>query len=379
MKKILCLIAIIMATFNAQSQIKEISRDWTSFVQSVDASFLKKKVKFKVTASVKVVAEDTLSWAGVWVRVDNKGDEAGFFDNMGNRPIKINEWRTYTVEGQMDEHADKINFGGLCANNGKFYFDNFQFFVENNAGKLEKVNIDNFSFEENVFQNVVPKWAEGTKTNVPVRIKEFSFSSSNDSQHGKHALLIEGKGITKDSSYLIGPIDGFTPQIGTMITMLNNLSSRVENAVRLLNQKETDFLLDEKANSIGALIMHLAAAEAYYQVYTFENREFNEEEKKKWDVGLNLGEEGRKQFKGHDIEYYLSIYKEVRKKTIDELRKRNDQWLEELRPGGDFNNHFCWFHVMEHQSSHLGQILLLKKRLPEREEKKPEVKVNLDH
>jgi len=39
-----------------------------------------------------------------------------------------------------------------------------------------------------------------------------------------------------------------------------------------------------KRNSIGALIMHLAAAEAYYQVATFENREFNEEERKsgKW-------------------------------------------------------------------------------------------------
>ena len=28
------------------------------------------------------------------------------------------------------------------------------------------------------------------------------------------------------------------------------------------------------------------------------------------------------------------------------------------------NNHWAWFHVMEHQSSHLGQILLIKKKDP---------------
>lgn len=28
------------------------------------------------------------------------------------------------------------------------------------------------------------------------------------------------------------------------------------------------------------------------------------------------------------------------------------------------DNHYYWFHVMEHQSSHLGQILFLKKRIP---------------
>ena len=36
------------------------------------------------------------------------------------------------------------------------------------------------------------------------------------------------------------------------------------------------------------------------------------------------------------------------------------------------NNFFGWFHVMEHQSSHLGQILFLKKRIP------PEPEVNLE-
>jgi hypothetical protein len=377
MKKILVAIAVV-ASMNVYAQTKEVSRNWTAFVQTVDASFLKKKVKFKVTASAKAVIADSTAWAGIWVRVDNKNGEAGFFENMGDKPIRSNTWQTYTIEGEMDANADKINFGGLCMDNGKFYFDNFEFYVQNDAGKLQKAPIKNASFEMPVVKNVIPEWNEGTNPLTPVRIKEFTFSSVTDATNGKNALVIEGKGIKRDTTYLIGPVEGFSPQIGTLVTMLNNLSTRVENSVKLLNMQETDHMMDDKANTIGALIMHLAAAEAYYQVYTFENREFNEEEKQKWEVALNLGEEARQKFKGHDIEYYLAIYKDVRKKTIEELRKRNDEWLAQVRPGSDINNHFCWFHVMEHQSSHLGQILLMKKRLPKREEKQ-EIKVERSH
>jgi hypothetical protein len=378
MKKILPLLFVLTTNLCANGQVKEISRNWTAFVQSADASFLKKKVKFKVTASAKVVTEDSTCWAGIWARVDNKNGEVGFFDNMRNHPIRTSEWNTYTLEGVMDENADKINFGGLCMNNGKFFFDNVEFYVENDKGKFQKANVNNPGFEATAVKNSIPGWTEGTKPESPVRIKEFTMTSSADRAQGNFSLMVEGKGIVKDTSYLIGPAKGFTPQIGTLVMMLNNMSQRVEQAVVMLNQKELDHLMDDKANAIGALIMHLAAAEAYYQVYTFENREFNEEEQKKWGSALELGTEGRKELQGHDVEYYLNAYKEVRKKTIEELSKRNDEWLAQERPGGGFNNHFCWFHVMEHQSSHLGQILLLKKRLPKREEK-PEIKVDLTH
>lgn len=378
MKKTIALLIALSVNYHASSQTKEISRDWTSFSQSVDASFLKKKVKFKVTAFAKADVADSTAAAGIWVRVDNKNGERGFFDNMAGRPIRTNVWQAYTVEGFMDENAEKINFGGLCVSNGKFYFDNFEFYIENDKGKFQKAHVDNPGFEEPVVKNVIPKWSEGTNVLYPIRVKEYTFSSSKDKVHGNLSLMVEGKGIAKDTSNLIGPIKGYTPQIGTLITMLNNLSKRVEVAVNMLNEKETDHLMDDKANTIGSLVMHLAAAEAYYQVFTFENREFNEEEKKKWGAALDLGEEGRSEFKGHDIAYYLNAYREVRKKTIEELAKRNDEWLAQTLPGADLNNYFCWFHVMEHQSSHLGQILMMKKRLPKREVKQ-EVKVDLEH
>lgn len=47
--------------------------------------------------------------------------------------------------------------------------------------------------------------------------------------------------------------------------------------------------------------MYLVVVEKYYQVFIFEGREFNEEEKKKWDMVLNLDQGGWDEFKGYNI------------------------------------------------------------------------------
>lgn len=369
MRNILCLLILVGTISRTYAQLgKEISQDWSAFSQSIDASFIKQKIKFRVIASAKVVSDDTTAWAGIWARVDNKNGELGFFDNMRDRRIQSSEWQRYTVEGEVNEHSDKIYFGGFCTENGAFYFDNFEFQVQNEQGEFEPATVENAGFEKRVVGNNVPSWREGVRTDQPFRIKEYTISSSDDSAEGNYALLMKGEGIVEDTTYQIGPVDGFSPQVGTLITMLNNLSSRVEQTVQLLDQERTDFLMDEKANSIGALVMHLAAAEAYYQVFTFEGRDFNEEEKEQWEVALSLGEEARQKFKGKPIEHYLDIYREVRQKTIEELKKRDDAWLQEMQLAYGVNNYFCWFHVMEHQSSHLGQILMLKKRFPKKDE-----------
>ncbi|WP_299125596.1 DUF664 domain-containing protein [uncultured Winogradskyella sp.] len=160
----------------------------------------------------------------------------------------------------------------------------------------------------------------------------------------------------------IKPPKGFTKDIGNMISMLDNLKQRVERNVRNLNQEGTDFLLDENANSPGAIIYHLAATEAYYQVYTFEGRGFNAEEKKKWETALSLGDKAREEFKDKPIQYYMDIYDNVRKKTKELLKTKDDEWFK--KKIGNMSNHWAWFHVMEHQANHMGQLAMITKRIP---------------
>lgn len=158
--------------------------------------------------------------------------------------------------------------------------------------------------------------------------------------------------------------EGFTSNIGILVSMLNDMKERVEYTVKNLDIESTDFLLDENANSIGTLILHLAATEKFYQVYTFEGREFNKEEKKVWETRMSMGDEARRQFKGKPISEYLDVFTKVREKTLEYLKQKDDEWLASIPEGYRMNNHWSWYHVMEHQSSHLGQILLIKKRIP---------------
>lgn len=358
------ILLLFLSVFSVHSQIqKEVSREWTSFNQTIDIQTSTSK-KFKVVAFVKVDTQDPNAWAGVWARVDRRDDERGFFDNMSDRPIKTNEWQSYTVEGKIDANSKSLSFGGLSMYNGKFYFDKFELYIENDKGILVSVQIPNSSFEMLSKNNEIPKWSLGIENNQMVKVKEYKITSEKDRKDGVASLLLEGSGIKFKETGKIGNVEGASPQIGAMISMLEDLKDRVENTVKNMSQYEIDYLHDEEANRIGALVMHLAAAEAYYQVFTFENREFNAEEKKKWDLALDLNKGGRDELKGHNIQYYLDIYNEVRTKTIAELKKRDDAWFAKVQTRYDWTNQYCWFHVMEHQSSHLGQILFLKKRIP---------------
>jgi uncharacterized damage-inducible protein DinB len=133
---------------------------------------------------------------------------------------------------------------------------------------------------------------------------------------------------------------------------------------------DLDHVFDANANSIGALLLHLAATETYYGMNTFENKKWDtwsEDIKKKWDPAMNLGDAGRKAIKGHSVDYYLNVLHETREHTLAEFRKRDDAWLqsgETEQFDQKVNIHWKWFHVCEHESHHSGQIAFLAKRLP---------------
>ena len=68
----------------------------------------------------------------------------------------------------------------------------------------------------------------------------------------------------------LGPRPGYSPQIGTLVSEMTWMRTAVIRAVRGMTQEQLDFLLDAKANRIGALLMHLAATERLYQLNTFD-------------------------------------------------------------------------------------------------------------
>ena len=165
---------------------------------------------------------------------------------------------------------------------------------------------------------------------------------------------------------IIGPREPFSPNVGTLVSMLNWMRPVVLRSVKGLAVAQLDYLHDAKANSIGALLLHLAAIERLYQINTFEGKKWGDvdrEAEKEWGVPARLGKEARKSIKGHELAYYVDKLKEVREHTLAELQKRDDAWL--MQVDADSTNNYCkWFHVCEHESNHNGQIKWLKARLP---------------
>jgi hypothetical protein len=58
-----------------------------------------------------------------------------------------------------------------------------------------------------------------------------------------------------------------------------------------LTTADLDHLIDPNANTIGALMLHLAATETYYQLNTFEGKKWDtwpDSVKQQWDAAMNL-------------------------------------------------------------------------------------------
>jgi hypothetical protein len=169
---------------------------------------------------------------------------------------------------------------------------------------------------------------------------------------------------------IIGPKEGFSPLVGTLASMLEFTRTLVLRSARDLTMAQLDHLSDAKANSIGALLLHLSAAESFYQANTFDNRkwgDFPPDLEKRLGDAMSLGDRGRKSIKGHELQFYVDQLNESRARTLAGLKQRDDAWLlgvDDSFVWGPTNNYCKWFHVAEHESNHNGQIKYLKQRLP---------------
>lgn len=162
----------------------------------------------------------------------------------------------------------------------------------------------------------------------------------------------------------IEPLPGYTPTIGRLVCMLAYARQTLVASVEGLSREDLDHLHDATSNSIGALLAHAAAVERWYQVLTFEDREPSASEAAVWSAALELGDEGRRQLRGREPQFYVDELAGTRQVTLAALAGRDDAWLERpLAAAPELNAHWAWFHVAEDEINHRGQIRWLRARL----------------
>lgn len=174
--------------------------------------------------------------------------------------------------------------------------------------------------------------------------------------------------VESDNLYLVTELQGYTPNIGRLICMMNYARYVTLESVKGLTVEQLDHLHDKESNSIGALLYHIASTDFYFRILTFEERELTPEEDKKWEAASYLGEKGREQIKGNELKFYVDILNEERNKIYELLKEKDDEWLEKKMQWHKYtsNFHHIWFHAFEDEINHRGQINWLKKRLKDR-------------
>ncbi|MTH54841.1 DUF664 domain-containing protein [Bacillus mangrovi] len=165
--------------------------------------------------------------------------------------------------------------------------------------------------------------------------------------------------------FKIEKLRGFSSQIGHLVSQMNYARKTTLESVNGLSTKELDFLPAKESNSIGSLLLHMAAVEKGFQIEIFDGRRPNEQEMEVWGAPYSLGDKGRASIKGYPLEFYITKMEEVRNRTLREFAKLDDDWLYENRVWDDHpsNNYFIWFHVFEDEINHRGQIRMIRKML----------------
>lgn len=134
------------------------------------------------------------------------------------------------------------------------------------------------------------------------------------------------------------------------------------DAVHGLSTAQLDTQVLTNGNTVALLLEHVTQVEQTYQAVTFRGV---------WPSGEGaasvFSEEKRASIRGYDLEHYLERLRAIRAKTLEGLRRRDDDWLyREYTPwphGTPANNFFCWFHVVEEEFRHAGQMAVLRKEL----------------
>ena len=160
----------------------------------------------------------------------------------------------------------------------------------------------------------------------------------------------------------------FDHQIGILVSEMKY----VRDQTFLLTQQidlsiaDLDYNFDSLSNSIGTLLLHIAAHEFKFQLNHFFKRPITKIEFEKY-TGAMPHMMHKRLIKGNDFSFYKKELDGIRENTLKHLKKLNDVWLFEefVTPNGKYlgNNYYLLRHVIDDEINHQGQIKIILKRL----------------
>ncbi|PTA69245.1 mycothiol transferase [Deinococcus arcticus] len=166
---------------------------------------------------------------------------------------------------------------------------------------------------------------------------------------------------------LTGPPAPFTPQLAALADMLVYARLTTLQAVAGMTPGELDAVPPGLGNSCGMLLAHLGAVHRAYHALSFEGHDpYDTDAYAPYRAALDLGEAARETIRGHELAWYEAELEATLNLTLTGLAARDDAWLAGPVPADPtMNHHWAWFHVMEDEVSHRGQLRLIRRLLRE--------------
>ncbi|MFT3826271.1 MAG: hypothetical protein QM731_20275 [Chitinophagaceae bacterium] len=118
------------------------------FVKEIPVTAYQGK-NFRYEIAVRADASDTLSRVRIHGIAAGAGKDDFINSNYKVESRQEQDWIIYTVIGSIQPHAKRLWFYAAVNGNGRFYFDDISFYVEEQKGHWKQLQISNPSFEEN--------------------------------------------------------------------------------------------------------------------------------------------------------------------------------------------------------------------------------------
>lgn len=140
-----------------RKDLRPISTDnWGSVYKKLDAVDLKNK-EIKISAYAKTHVKNKNGAGHLWLRVNNNDGTTGFFDNMEDRPIRLDEWNKYEIQCEVTDKAASVNFGGYLEGDGQIWIDDFRLYYKEKDSWIP-VPIENGNFEKGLLNERPHEW-----------------------------------------------------------------------------------------------------------------------------------------------------------------------------------------------------------------------------
>lgn len=149
MKKIYAIFFAIVCAFTSYSQspaLYHYAEDFY-FVKEIPTYALAGK-NFRFEIAVKSDPADSLSKVRIHGVGAGKGEDDFLNSHFEVESRKEQDWTIYTVVGTVQPDAKRLWFYAAVNGNGRFYFDDLSFYIEEQPGKWNQLRLFNPSFEE---------------------------------------------------------------------------------------------------------------------------------------------------------------------------------------------------------------------------------------